>query len=486
MKLLSDILYKVRILEVYGSTNVAIEKLCFDSREVDKFSAFVAVPGTQVDGHDYIAKAIAQGALAVVCEKLPKNQPEGVTFVQVRSSSEALGMMAANFFDNPSEELKLVGITGTNGKTTTATLLYHLFRLLGHRTGLLSTVKNLIDAEEVPATHTTPDPIQLHRLLRNMVESGCTHAFMEVSSHAIHQNRVMGVHFAGGVFTNITHDHLDYHGTFNEYIKAKKGLFDGLPMSAFALVNNDDSHGTVMMQNTAAQKHTYGLRTAADYKAKVIENQFTGLHMNIAGQEVWTKLIGGFNAYNLLAVYAVAELLGEEQMNILTALSSLPSVDGRFQYLKTSEEITGIVDYAHTPDALKNVLSTIADIRTGNEQVICVVGCGGDRDKDKRPLMARIACENSDRIVITSDNPRTEDPEAIISDMKAGVPPEHYKKALSITDRKEAIKAACAMANPGDIILVAGKGHEKYQEVNGVRHPFDDLEILREILQMPH
>lgn len=486
MKLFSDILYKVRILEVHGSTNVAIDKLAFDSREVEKFTAFVAVSGTQVDGHDFIDAAIAKGALAVVCENMPEERLENVTYVQVRSSSEALGIMSANFFDNPSEKLKLVGITGTNGKTTTATLLYHLFRLLGHRTGLLSTVANKIDAQEIPSTHTTPDAIQLQRLLCDMVEAGCTYAFMEVSSHAIVQNRITGLHFAGGVFTNITHEHLDYHGTFNEYIKAKKALFDGLPVGAFALVNNDDSHGQVMMQNTSATKKTYGLRTAADYKAKIIENQFTGLHLNIDGHEVWTKLIGGFNAYNLLTVYGVADMLGEDPMNMLTALSSVPAPDGRFQHLKTANDITGIVDYAHTPDALKNVLSTIAEIRTGNEQVITVVGCGGDRDNDKRPLMARIACENSDKIILTSDNPRTEDPEAILKDMQSGVPPEHYKKALSITNRKEAIKAACAMANEGDIILVAGKGHEKYQEVNGVRHPFDDLEILREILQMPH
>ena len=486
MKLLSDILYKTRILEVTGSTNVAIEKVCFDSRKVEKFSVFVAVRGVQVDGHAYIAKAIELGAVAVVVEEYPDELEEKITYVKVQNSAEALGYMAANFYDSPSRNLKLVGITGTNGKTTIATLLYNLYKSLGYRVGLISTVRNMIGHEEIPATHTTPDAVSLNELISQMVEKECTYCFMEVSSHAIDQHRVTGQHFVGGVFTNITHDHLDYHKTFDAYIKAKKGFFDQLPAEAFALINKDDFHAEVMVQNTKATTKTYALRTIADYKAKVVENQFTGLQLNIGGNELWTKLVGGFNAYNVLTVFAVADLLGEEELSVLTAISNLEPVEGRFQYIKTGNNITGIVDYAHTPDALKNVLATIKDIRTGNEKVITVVGCGGDRDTAKRPLMAKIACKGSDRVLLTSDNPRSEEPDAIIADMQKGVEPGDFKKTLSITDRKEAIKAASAMAEAGDIILVAGKGHEKYQEIKGQRFDFDDLAILTEMLNVVH
>lgn len=483
MKLLKDILYKTGIEEVVGSTNIAVEKVSFDSRKVEKFSVFVAVRGTQVDGHDFIDKAITDGAIAIVCEKFPEELKAKITYVKVKNAGIALGYMASNFYDNPSEKLELVGVTGTNGKTTTATLLYSLFKSLGYKTGLLSTVRNMIGNEEIPSTHTTPDPVQLNALLAKMVESGCSHCFMEVSSHAIHQNRIKGLKFAGGVFTNITHDHLDYHKTFDEYIKAKKAFFDGLTEDAFALVNADDKHGEVMLQNCKATKRTFGLKTLADYRVKIIENQFDGLLLNIQGTEIWVKLIGMFNAYNALCVYAVAELLGEDKMDVLTSLSKLPAVEGRFQYFKSDDGIVGIVDYAHTPDALENVLKTIKEIRTGNEKVITVIGCGGDRDKQKRPLMAKIACDFSDKVILTSDNPRSEEPDKIIKEMEKGVEPIHFKKTLSITDRKEGIKAATAMSEKGDIILVAGKGHEKYQEIKGEKFPFDDLQILKEMLQ---
>ena len=450
MKLLKDILYKAGIVNVVGSTNVAVEKICFDSRAVEKLSLFVAVSGTQVDGHQYIDVAIEKGAQAIVCEVMP--------------------------------EIELVCITGTNGKTTTATLLHDLFTELGLKSGLLSTVVNKIGVKSISSTHTTPDAIQLNALLRNMVEEGCKYCFMEVSSHAIHQNRIAGVEFKGAVFTNITHDHLDYHKTFSEYIKAKKLFFDGLSDSSFALVNKDDKNGLVMMQNTKAKQYTYALKSMADYTCKIIENDFSGMLLNISGNEVWTKLIGGFNAYNMLAIYSVADLLGIEKLEILTAISKLMSVDGRFQYIKSENEVAGIVDYAHTPDALKNVLKTINDIRTGNEQVITVVGCGGDRDKAKRPVMAGIACDMSDKVILTSDNPRSENPEEIIKDMRAGVEAIHFKKVLAISNREEAIKTACSLAETGDIILVAGKGHEKYQEINGVKLPFDDLQVLTDMM----
>lgn len=484
MKLLKDILYKTGLEEVVGSTQMAIEKICFDSRKVEKFSLFIAVSGTQVDGHQFIDKAIGDGAVAIICEEFPKERQEGITYVRVKNSSEALGVIAANFYDNPSTEIKLVGITGTNGKTTTATLLHDLFSRLGYKVGLLSTVVNKVGDENLEATHTTPDAIQLNGLLRYMIAEGCDYCFMEVSSHAIHQNRIAGVDFAGAVFTNITHDHLDYHKTFDEYLKAKKKFFDCLPEDAFALVNKDDKNGMVMMQNTSASKHTYALKSMADYSCKVVENDFSGMLLNIDSSEVWTKLIGNFNAYNLLAIYSTALLLGQEKLPVLTSISNLTSVDGRFQYIKSSSNVAGIVDYAHTPDALKNVLKTINEIRTGNEQLITLVGCGGDRDKDKRPIMAQIACELSDKIILTSDNPRTENPEEIIKDMRQGVDGVHFKKVLAITNREEAIKTACSLANEGDVILIAGKGHEKYQEINGERLPFDDLKILQETFEI--
>lgn len=480
MKLLSDILYKARLEEVIGSTNLAISSVTFDSRKVKKDALFVATRGTATDGHHYIEKAIESGAAAIVCEDLPEVQRENVTYVKVTDSSLALGYIACNFYDHPSEKLKLVGVTGTNGKTTTVTLLFNLFKSLGYSVGLLSTVQNKINNEVIPSTHTTPDALSLNELLAQMAEQGCQYVFMEVSSHAVVQHRIAGLNFTGAVFSNITHDHLDYHKTFDEYIKAKKKFFDNLPEEAFALVNKDDRHGMVMLQNTKAQKHTYALRSVADYKCRIIENHLNGLLLNIDGKEVWVKLIGSFNAYNTLAVYAAAVLLKQDKDQVLIALSNLDSVEGRFQYVKSKSGVIAIVDYAHTPDALKNVLDTIKDIRTGNEQVITVVGCGGDRDTTKRPIMAQIACDHSDRVILTSDNPRSEDPEEILNQMQAGINPVDAKKTLRISDRKEAIKTACSFAKNGDIILVAGKGHEKYQEIKGVKHPFDDFEIVKD------
>jgi UDP-N-acetylmuramoyl-L-alanyl-D-glutamate--2,6-diaminopimelate ligase len=484
MKLLKDILYKAGIIEVIGSTNIAITALSFDSRKVEKDSLFIAIKGTLSDGHKYIDDTITKGAIAILCEELPEAINDKVTYIKVKDTSAALGIIAGNFYDNPSEKIKLVGITGTNGKTTTVTLLFSLFKKLGYKVGLLSTVKNQINNDIIPATHTTPDAIQLNALLRQMIEKGCTHCFMEVSSHAVVQNRIAGVHFSGAVFTNITHDHLDYHKTFDEYIKAKKKFFDGLSSDAFALTNKDDVNGQIMLQNTKALKRSYSLRSMADFKCKVVENQFSGLLLNIDNQEVWSKLIGSFNAYNLLAVYATAILLKEDKTNVLTTLSTLSSVEGRFQYIRNNNGVVGIVDYAHTPDALQNVLKTIADIRTGNEQVIIVVGCGGDRDAAKRPIMAKIAGDLSTKVILTSDNPRSEEPEAILKEMQAGVDAVNFKKTISITDRSEAIKMACSIANDGDIILIAGKGHEKYQEIKGVKHPFDDMEVLQENLKL--
>lgn len=483
MKLLSDILYKVRLEEVIGSTHMAIASVAFDSRKIKKDSLFVAAKGTAVDGHAYINKAIESGAVAIVCEELPETRNEAVTYVKVADSSYALGIMACNYYDNPSEKLKLVGVTGTNGKTTTVTLLFNLFRSLGYSVGLLSTVQNKINQAVIPATHTTPDALVLNELLAEMAEKGCEFVFMEVSSHAVVQNRIAGIRFTGGAFTNITHDHLDYHKTFDEYIKAKKRFFDQLPSSAFALVNRDDRNGMIMLQNTKAGKHTYALKGVADFKCRILENHLNGLFLNIDNHEVWVKLIGTFNAYNVLAVYAVAVLLKQNTTNILTALSNLNSVEGRFQYVRSPKGVIGIVDYAHTPDALKNVLETIKDIRTGNEQVITLVGCGGDRDSAKRPVMAAIACEYSSKVILTSDNPRSEDPEEILNQMQKGVSPADARKTLRITDRREAIKAACSFSSKGDIILIAGKGHEKYQEIKGVKHDFDDLEILKETIK---
>lgn len=482
MALLKDILYKAPIEEVMGYTNIAVNAVCFDSRAVKPGCLFIAVKGTQVDGHKFIEQSIAKGAKAIVCETMPDAMESGITYIKVKNASLALACIAANFYGNPSEQLKLVGVTGTNGKTTTVTLLFNLFKNAGYKVGLLSTVKNQINDNTIAATHTTPDALELNRLLRLMVDAGCTHAFMEVSSHAIVQHRTTALHFTGGVFTNITHDHLDYHKTFDEYIKAKKSFFDQLQESAFALVNKDDKNGMVMLQNTKATKQTFGLLRDCDFKCRVIENNFHGLLLNIDNNEVVCKLIGTFNAYNLTCAYAVAVLLGEDNIKTLQILSNLNPPEGRFEYLVNAEKITGIVDYAHTPDALENVLNTIKDIRTGNEKVITVVGCGGDRDSAKRPVMSRIACELSDKVILTSDNPRSEEPDAIIKQMQAGVPASQFKKVLAITDRREAIKTACSLASKGDIILIAGKGHEKYQDIKGVKHPFDDLEILTEIL----
>ncbi|HRD37949.1 MAG TPA: UDP-N-acetylmuramoyl-L-alanyl-D-glutamate--2,6-diaminopimelate ligase [Bacteroidia bacterium] len=483
MKLLSDILYKTRLEEVIGSTHMAISSVTFDSRKVKKDTLFVATRGTATDGHAYIDKAIEAGAVAIVCEDLPETRKENVTYIKVTDSTHALGFIACNYFDNPSAKLKLVGVTGTNGKTTTVTLLFNLFRTLGYNVGLLSTVQNKINNTVIPSTHTTPDALSLNELLSVMVEQGCDYAFMEVSSHAVVQNRIAGVQFTGAIFTNITHDHLDYHKTFDEYIKAKKRFFDNLPEEAFAITNKDDKNGMVMLQNTKAHKYSYSIKNVADYKCKIIENHLNGLLLNINNHEVWVKLIGTFNAYNVLAVFAAAHLLKQDVINILTTLSNLNSVEGRFQYVKSETGIIGIVDYAHTPDALKNVLETIKDIRSGNENVITLVGCGGDRDAAKRPVMANIACQYSNKVILTSDNPRSEDPEEILNQMQAGVDASDFKKTLRISDRREAIKTACTLAQKGDIILIAGKGHEKYQEIKGVKHPFDDLEILKETIK---
>ncbi len=482
MNLLRDLLYKSGIDEVIGSTGITISSICFDSRKASKDCLFVAVRGTQSDGHAFIQSVIEKGAIAIVCEELPKQKSESVTYIKVKDSAVALGFISSNFYDNPSQHLKLVGITGTNGKTTTATLLYRLFRNLNYSCGLLSTVENLINDKVVPATHTTPDPVQLNALLKQMVDEGCTHGFMEVSSHAVAQHRISGLHFEGGVFTNITRDHLDYHKTFEEYIKAKKGFFDMLTNTAFALVNIDDKNAGMMVQNTNAKVKTYSLKSMSDFKARVMENNFSGLLLNIDGHDVYCKLIGSFNAYNLLGVYATAVSLGLDKLQVLTELSKLTPPEGRFEYIVSENHVTGIVDYAHTPDALQNVLKTINDIRTRNEKVITVVGCGGDRDAGKRPQMAAIACEFSDKVILTSDNPRSEDPDAIIEQMKKGVPAQYFKKAMAITDRKEAVKVAVNLAEEGDIILLAGKGHEKYQEIKGVKYPFDDKQVLEEIL----
>lgn len=484
MKELKDILYKVNITSASGDMNLALSGIAFDSRKVKEGFLFVAIKGTQSDGHDFIDTAVQKGTKAVICEKLPETLNTKVTYVTVRNSAKALGILAANFFDNPSAKLKLVGVTGTNGKTTVATLLYKLFTALGHPSGLLSTVENKVKDQVLAATHTTPDPIQINELLTKMLSEGCTHCFMEVSSHAVVQGRIEGLQFAGGIFTNITHDHLDYHRTFESYIKAKKGFFDMLPSDAFALVNSDDKRGMVMLQNTKAAKKTFALKKMADFKAKVVTNSLEGLELEIDNRNVWFKLIGDFNAYNLLTVYAAAVLLGEDPESVLMRLSALTGAAGRFELIMPGSKFTAIVDYSHTPDALKNVLETISQFRTGQEQVITVVGCGGDRDKMKRPLMAAIACKYSDKAILTSDNPRSEDPVEIIKEMQKGVSATDSKKTLVIVDREEAIKTACMMANEKDIVLVAGKGHETYQEIKGVKHPFDDKEVLMRMLKM--
>jgi len=481
---LKDILYKVSLTSSYGNMGVEVKGLCFDSRKVQPGFLFVAVKGTLSDGHAYIDKAIELGATAIVCEKLPASIQESITFVTVKSSAQALGIVASNYFGNPSEKLRLTGVTGTNGKTTTATLLYQLFSKLGYLVGLLSTVENRIAENIIPATHTTPDPIQLNELLDKMVNAGCQFAFMEVSSHAVDQERIAGLKFSGAIFTNITHDHLDYHKTFENYIKAKKKFFDELPVDSFALVNVDDKRGMVMLQNTKATKQTFGLKKIADYKGKIITNSIEGLEIEIGGKNVWFKMIGDFNAYNLLGVYGAAVLLGEDAEEVLVKLSALNGAPGRFELVMPGSKITAIVDYAHTPDALKNVLETIAEFRTGNEQVITVVGCGGNRDKTKRPLMASIACRLSDKVVLTSDNPRDEDPMEIIREMQTGVTPTETRKTLVIADREEAIKTACMMAKENDIVLVAGKGHEDYQEIKGVKYSFDDRKVVERMLKL--
>ncbi|MCB9427032.1 MAG: UDP-N-acetylmuramoyl-L-alanyl-D-glutamate--2,6-diaminopimelate ligase [Flavobacteriales bacterium] len=483
MKVLKDILYRVAIDAVRGSTQVMINKIEFDSRKVERNDVFVAIKGVLSDGHEFISKAIELGALVIVCEHMPDDIIDTVTYVQVTDSHAALAYMADNYYDSPSKELKLVGVTGTNGKTTVTSLLYQLFKKAGYKAGLLSTVKIVVDTQEYKATHTTPDSLTINRYLRAMVDAGVEVCFMEVSSHGIHQKRTEGLAFDGGVFTNLSHDHLDYHKTFAEYRDVKKKFFDELSKDAFALVNIDDKNGSVMVQNTKAKKRTYALKSYADYKAQVLENQLSGLVLKINTNELWTKLIGNFNAYNLLAIYGVAIELGIEELEVLRLISELESVSGRFQYFITDDNITAIVDYAHTPDALKNVIDTINSIRTHNEQLITVVGCGGDRDKAKRPVMGQIASELSTKVVFTSDNPRTEDPKTILDQIEQGVAPENYKKTLVVEDRRQAIKTACQMANSGDVILIAGKGHENYQEVNGVRTDFDDMQIVKEILQ---
>jgi UDP-N-acetylmuramoyl-L-alanyl-D-glutamate--2,6-diaminopimelate ligase len=478
--ILSEILYKISLQAVSGKTDIEINKIVFDSRQVEKGSLFVAIGGTQVDGHQFIAKAIEMGASAILCEHLPASLNEEITYIQVENSARAMGFAAANFYQHPSKKLKLVGVTGTNGKTSIATLLFRLFRRLGYRCGLLSTVQNQIDDDVIPSTHTTPDSVKVNELLAEMVQKGVSYCFMEVSSHAVVQERITGLTFVGGIFTNLTHDHLDFHGTVDNYIKAKKGFFDQLPALAFALVNTDDKVGKVMLQNTAARKETYSLKNIGTFKGKVMACGLLGLQMEIDNKEVWFKLIGSFNAYNLLGVYGAAILLGEDSDEVLMQLSDIQPPAGRFEQVVSKNNIVGIVDYAHTPDALKNVLETIVDLREGNQQIITVVGCGGNRDSTKRPIMAEIACKMSDKVILTSDNPRNEEPLDILEQMQKGVSAIHFKKTQTIEDRHEAILAAVKMAKPEDIILVAGKGHETYQEIKGVKHHFDDKEVLRE------
>lgn len=483
MAILSDLLYQCNLIQSTGILHQEISEVVFDSRKAVAGTVFVAVQGTHVDGHLYISKAIENGCNSIVCQEWPDKVVDGITYVQVQDSAKALGIMAANFYGNPSDQLIVVAVTGTNGKTTTATLLFKLFRALGYNTGLLSTVQNQINEEIIPSTHTTPDAVGLQSLLAKMLAAGCTHVFMEASSHAIHQQRIAGLRLRGAVFTNITHDHLDYHLTFDNYIKAKKQLFDQLPASAFALVNQDDKRGLIMLQNTKAKRLTYSLMQGGNYKARLLADGLHGLQMDIDGKEVWFKLIGKFNAYNLMAVYGAAIELDEDPEQVLAQLSGLETAPGRFDRIMASNGVTYIVDYAHTPDALENVLSTITELRTQNEQVITIIGCGGDRDAAKRPVMAEVALKQSNLVILTSDNPRTEDPETILDQMQKGVSPSNYRKTKRIIDRAEAIAKAVELAESGDIVLIAGKGHENYQEIMGVKHPFDDKLVLKAALE---
>ncbi len=484
MSSLTNILYKVSIEAVMGNTHVSVNSLQFDSRLVALNDVFVAVRGVQVDGHQFIKKAIDQGALVIVCEDFPKHIVNGVTYIKVSDSQVALAVMASNYYENPSAKLRLIGVTGTNGKTTVTSLLFQLFKSAGYKVGLISTVKVCIHNKEIPATHTTPDALQLQKHLANMLAEGVTYCFMEVSSHGIHQKRTLGLEFEGGVFTNLSHDHLDYHETFKEYRDVKKSFFDSLPKSAFALTNSDDKNGLVMLQNTKAKKVTYALKSFADYRGNVLESSFQGLLLKINDKEFWSKLIGNFNAYNLVAVYACAEMLGLEALEILQLLSNLESVNGRFEYTISDQKITAIVDFAHTPDALKNVLNTVNSIRTRNETLITVVGCGGDRDQLKRPIMASIAAQLSDKVIFTNDNPRFEEPQDILDAMETGVQPQDFKKTLTIQNREQAIKTAVSMANPNDIILIAGKGHENYQDIKGKKTAFSDMEVVQRYLKL--
>jgi UDP-N-acetylmuramoyl-L-alanyl-D-glutamate--2,6-diaminopimelate ligase len=483
--MLKDILYKAKLKAVHGSTDVEIKSLHIDSRAVIADSCFIAIKGALVDGHSFVHTAIANGAIAIVVEDMPQLLESGITYVQVESTNVAVGLMAHQFYGEVSTKINLIGVTGTNGKTTVATILFNLFTKLGYKCGLISTVENKIADTIIPATHTTPDAISLNALLKKMMDEGCEYIFMECSSHAIDQHRIEGLQFKGGIFTNITHDHLDYHKTFDEYIRVKKSWFDNMPLNAFAISNADDKRGAVMLQNTVAKKYYYSLRTVADFKGKILDNSLTGLHMVVNDVEVHFKLIGEFNAYNLLSVYAAAICLGMDKQEVLLALSNIDGAEGRFDYeVSKIEKVIGIVDYAHTPDALLNVLATIKNLRQGFEKIITVVGCGGNRDKAKRPIMAEVACEHSDKVIFTADNPRNEKPEDILKDMEAGVNVVARRKYITIADRREAIKTAVSLSNKEDIVLIAGKGHEKYQEIEGVKYDFDDKKVLREMFEL--